>query len=123
MIEGSDRVEQFKTDIAEMRIKDPAAGRDAQLLKGGAVLMLAGVVVTVVAYFMSHGTSNPLSQNDAQAISMIGIALAIVGGAVFLRYSLAQFLRFWLARLIYEQQAQTDRVLASTRSNAVTSEV
>ncbi len=123
MIEGSDRVEQFKTDIGEMRIKDPAAGRDAQLLKGGAVLMLAGVVVTVVAYFMSHGTSNPLSQNDAQAISMIGIALAIVGGAVFLRYSLAQFLRFWLARLIYEQQAQTDRVLASTRSNAVTSEV
>jgi hypothetical protein len=30
---------------------------------------------------------------------------------VFLRYSLAMFLRFWLARLIYEQQAQTDRIV------------
>ncbi len=30
---------------------------------------------------------------------------------MFLRYSLAQFLRFWLARLIYEQQTQTDRIV------------
>jgi hypothetical protein len=123
MIESSDRVEQFKAEIAEMHLKDPAAGRDAQLLMGGMVLMLAGVVLTVVAYFMSHGTSDTLSQNDAQTVGMIGIAVAVVGGAVFLRYSLAQFLRFWLARLIYEQQAQTDRVLGSARASSVTSEV
>jgi hypothetical protein len=67
MIESSDRVEQFKAEIAEMHLKDPAA--------------------------------------------------------VFLRYSLAQFLRFWLARLIYEQQAQTDRVLGSARPTSVVSEV
>jgi hypothetical protein len=123
MIESSDRVEQFKAEIAEMHIKDPAAGRDAQLLKGGAVLMVAGVVITVVAYFMSHGTSSPLSQNDAQTVGMIGIAVSVVGAAVFLRYSLAQFLRFWLARLIYEQQAQTDRVLGSARPTSVVSEL
>ena len=51
MIESSDRVEQFKAEIADMHIKDPAAGRDAQLLKGGAVVMLVGIVVTIVAYF------------------------------------------------------------------------
>ncbi len=123
MIESSDRVEQFKAEIADMHIKDPAAGRDAQLLKGGAVVMLVGIVVTIVAYFMSHGTSNPLTQNDAQTIGMIGIAVSVVGAAVFLRYSLAQFLRFWLARLIYEQQAQTDRVLGSARPSSVSSDV
>ena len=123
MIESSDRVEQFKAEIADMHIKDPAAGRDAQLLKGGAVVMLVGIVVTIVAYFMSHGTSNPLTQNDAQTVGMIGIAVSVVGAAVFLRYSLAQFLRFWLARLIYEQQAQTDRVLGSARPSSVSSDV
>ncbi|HEY2303069.1 MAG TPA: hypothetical protein VGH66_14315 [Acidimicrobiales bacterium] len=123
MIESSDRVEQFKAEIADMHIKDPAAGRDAQLLKGGAVVMLIGIVVTIVAYFMSHGTSNPLTQNDAQTVGMIGIAVSVVGAAVFLRYSLAQFLRFWLARLIYEQQAQTDRVLGSARPSSVSSDV
>ncbi|MGI8709542.1 MAG: hypothetical protein ACR2LA_00890 [Acidimicrobiales bacterium] len=34
----------------------------------------------------------------------VGVALVVAGAAVFLRYSLAQFLRFWLLRLIYEQQ-------------------
>ena len=29
----------------------------------------------------------------------------------FLRGSIAAFLRFWLARLVYEQKAQTDRVI------------
>jgi hypothetical protein len=38
-----------------------------------------------------------------------------VGGAVFLRYSMAQFLRFWLARLSWEQQAQTDRMVEAVR--------
>jgi hypothetical protein len=49
--------------------------------------------------------------------------LAVVGGALFLRYSLAGFLRFWLARLTYEQKAQTDRVVgAVTDGDAVLSD-
>ena len=111
MMESTDRVEQFKADIAEMRIKDPATARDVLLLRAGAALMVVGIAVTVVSYFMSHGTSDALAQNDALTVGMIGIAVAVVGGATFLRYSLAQFLRFWLARLIYEQRAQTDRML------------
>ena len=37
------------------------------------------------------------------------------GAAVFVRYSMAQFLRFWLARLSYEQQRQTDRVVEAIK--------
>jgi hypothetical protein len=44
---------------------------------------------------------------------MIGVALTVAGAALFLRYSLAGFLRFWMARLSYEQKAQTDRIVAS----------
>jgi hypothetical protein len=115
-METTDRVEQFKTDIAEMHIKDPATARDMLLLRVGAVMMVLGIVVTIAGYFLSHNTSNPLSQNDAQLVGMIGIAVSAVGGAVFLRYSLAQFLRFWLARLIYEERTQTDRLLNGSAS-------
>ena len=73
--------------------------------------MVIGVIVTIVAYFMSHGTANPLEQNDAIVIAIIGLTTAVVGGALFLRYSIAAFLRFWLARFIYEQDAQTDRIV------------
>ena len=108
---GATRVEEFKAEIADMKLRDPASGRDRQLLMLGVVLLIAGVVVTVIAYFMSHGTTNDLTQRDAIIVALAGVAVTIAGGALFLRYSLATFLRFWLARLIYEQQAQTDRIV------------
>ena len=112
MIESTERVEQFKAEIAGMRLRDPAGGRDAQLLRAGVVGMLAGLVVTVVAYFGSHSATGA-AQQDYIVVALIGVSLSVVGAAVFLRYSLAQFLRFWLARLIYEQQAQTDRIVGT----------
>ena len=44
-------------------------------------------------------------QLDGITVGLIGVAVTVAGAALFLRYSIAQFLRFWLARLTYEQQA------------------
>jgi hypothetical protein len=103
MIESHERVEQFKQEIGDMKVRDPATGRDRVWLRVGIALMVIGLGVVIGAYFMSHGTSNPLSQNDAVILAIAGLTGAIIGAALFLRYSLAAFLRFWLARLIYEQ--------------------
>ena len=111
MMEHPERVEQFKHDIAEMQVKDPAAGRDRLATRGGVALMIIGIIVTIVAYAQSHNTSNPLAQNDATIIALIGIAVTVAGAAVFLKGSLSNFFRFWIARLIYEQKAQTDRIV------------
>jgi uncharacterized membrane protein YidH (DUF202 family) len=111
MIESSDRVEQFKQEIEDMKVRDPSTGRDRVWLRAGIALMVIGLVLTIVAYFMSHGTANPLEQQDAMVIAVIGLTTAVVGSALFLRYSIASFLRFWLARFVYEQGAQTDRIV------------
>jgi hypothetical protein len=105
------RVEQFKQEIADMRLRDPATARERMLLRAGVVLMIAGVVTAVVSYFGSNGTENPLAQRDFIVVALIGVTVTILGAALFLRYSIAQFLRFWLARLSYEQQHQTDRIV------------
>ncbi len=115
MTEG--RLDQFKADIAEMRIKDPAVGREGILLWLGIAGMVAGIVVAVIAYFMSNNASSSLDQADDHVIALIGVAVTIAGAAVFLRYSLAAFLRFWLARLIYEQRTQTDRIVSARDGN------
>ena len=105
-----------------MRLRDPKAGRERLWLFVGVALMVLGIALAVIAYFQSSGadaaynTEGPATQRDALAIGLIGIASAVVGAALFLRYSLAQFLRFWLARLIYEQQAATDRIVESRPS-------
>jgi len=108
-----DRVERFKQEIAEMGLRDPATSRDRSMLRLGAVGLLLGPIIAIVAYFISHGTRDALLQRDAIIIALIGVSVTVAGGALFVRYSMAQFLRFWLARLSFEQQAQTDRVVSA----------
>ena len=111
MIESQDRVEQFQREIADMKLRNPATSRDRIWLGLGIALLVVGAVLAVIAYPMSHSTTNPLQQNDAITLALGGVVSAVAGAALFLRYSVASFLRFWLARLIYEQKAQTDRLL------------
>ena len=115
-MERSERVEQFKAEIADMGVKDPAVARDRLLLRASVALLVAGPVLAIVAYFISHGTTNPLQQRDAIIVALIGVALSVSGGALFVRYALASFMRFWLARLCWEQSAQTDRVVTALES-------
>jgi uncharacterized membrane-anchored protein len=113
MIESKDRVEEFQQEIAAMKLRDPATSRDRLWLGLGIALMVIGLVLAAVAYPMSHTTKNPLQQSDAITLALGGIAAVVAGSALFLRYAFASFLRFWLARLIYEQKAQTDRLLSA----------
>ena len=116
MMDQQDRVEQFKNEIAEMGLRDPATGRERALVRLGALLLVAGPVITLIAYIQdtsSSGSGVALQQGDDQIVALIGVAVAILGLGLFLRYSIANFLRFWLARLSYEQQAQTDRLIAT----------
>lgn len=114
------RLEQFKADIADMRIRDPAVGRESLLLWAGVAGLVAGIALTIISYFLSKNTNSALDQADYHIVALIGVAVTVAGAALFIRYSVAAFLRFWLARLIYEQRAQTDRIV-SAREQGVTS--
>jgi hypothetical protein len=111
MIESTDRVAEFKAEVSEMRLADPALARDRMLLKLAVTLLVVGPLLGLVGYLLSHGTTNPLQQRDAIVVALIGVSLSVVGGALYVRYSMAGFLRFWMARLTYEQKAQTDRMV------------
>jgi hypothetical protein len=110
MSQSTERIQRFRAEVAEMRVPDPVAGRDRLYLWLGGLGMIVGVGVTVLAYFMSHGTENPLQQRDAIVQALIGLSVVVLGAALFVRGSLTGFLRFWMARLCYEQQAQADRI-------------
>ena len=112
---GTQRVDELRAEVAQMRLKDPATSRDRALLVVGTVLMLGGIGVAIYGYALSHSTSDQRQQFDALIVAVIGLATSITGAALFLRYSFAQFLRFWLARLTYEQHAQTDRIVDAVK--------
>ncbi|NLD77893.1 MAG: hypothetical protein GX643_14630 [Acidimicrobiales bacterium] len=99
--DANDPTDRFLQDVAAIRVK--AAGRDALLLKVGAAMMPLGIALTVIGWFLSRNSQTSLDQNDALIVAVIGVAVAVVGVGLFLRYSLAEFLRFWLARMIHQQ--------------------
>jgi len=113
MNDNTQRIEQFKTEVAAMRLRDPATGLDRLLVRLGVAGLVAGPGFGVAAWFISHGTRNPLQQRDAIVVALLGLTVAVVGGALFVKGAVAGFLRFWMARLCYEQQAQADRIAAS----------
>lgn len=113
MTDNTPRVEQFRAEVADMKLRDPATGLDRLLVRLGVVGLVTGLGFAIAAWFLSHGTRNPLQQRDAIVVGLLGLTCAVVGGALFVKGAMAGFLRFWMARLCYEQQVQADRIAAS----------
>lgn len=109
---SSDRVDQFKQEIGDLRLKGSSAADENRLARLGTLALAAGVVLAVVGAVMVYSTSDAADQRAFLAqTTFLGLALLIVGSAIFIRYSLSRYLRFWMIRLIHEQRSQTDRIV------------
>jgi hypothetical protein len=108
----NDRIERLRSDAAELKVGRSGA-RDGLWQAIGALAMTAGVVIAFVAYQLSLAKDDQRDIQSLQILAVSMLALAVVGAAVFVRYSLARFLRFWLLRQLYEGQAHIDQVVAA----------
>jgi len=111
----SDRMIRFTAEVADMKLKTGRTRTEHVLQVVGVVLMVGGIVLALGAYAASldvaatPGTNvDVLNSSSYEALALVGVATSVVGGFVFLRYSLAQFLRFWLLRQSYDQQRALD---------------
>lgn len=116
-MEPQHRIDEFKAEIAEMDIKTPADADDRSFLLGGIAAMVVGLLVIFAGYWGASGTVN-VGEQIPYLVSggLLGLGLIVVGGVLFVRYSIGRYLRFWLIRLVYEDRAQTDRVVQSLDS-------
>jgi hypothetical protein len=103
------RADRFARELAALKITDPSKGRARLWQNLGALLMVAGIALGVVGYLISSRTGDSLTASTALNITLGGVTLAVVGSAIFLRYSLTGFLRFWLARQSFELNLLADR--------------
>ena len=101
---SSDREAAFRAEVGAMKVRGGTVARERTFARAGAALLAVGVVVGIVAFVRSQGTTNPLAQRDAIVLALIGVSVSIAGLAVFLRYSLGALLRLWLARLVLDRE-------------------
>jgi hypothetical protein len=111
------RADRFARELADLKISDPAKGHPRLWQNVGVTLMVAGIALGVIAYLVSQHTGDTLTASTAINIALGGLILAVVGSAVFLRYSLTGFLRFWLARQSFELHMLAERGLAEGMLN------
>jgi hypothetical protein len=109
---ASGRVEQFLADVYALQIPSKIERRERRSYQAGLAFALAGFAVIGLGWWGASGTKY-VYQEIPYVISggIFGVALVVVGAALFARYSAARLLRFWLARLVADQQIQTDRVV------------
>ena len=114
-MEQQDRVEQFKSEIADMRLRDPVSGRERVLLVIGVLLMVAGPIVALdrLRPVERHGQPAAAGRRPHRSPSSAWPLAIARRRACSCATRSGRFLRFWLARLSYEQQVQTDRVVAA----------
>jgi uncharacterized membrane protein len=108
------RIDQFRAEVADLDIKTPADTSERNYLVVGIVLLVVGLVLIFAGYWGASGTAL-LAEQIPYVLSggFLGVGVMVVGAAMFVRYSLSRYLRYWLIRTIYEERSQTDKVVDS----------
>ena len=103
-----EKIEQFRAEVADLRLRAGGQRRDTALLVVGALLMSGGLVAALITYEASLHQSSALNIGSEQILALSMVALTVIGAALFVFASLARFLRFWMLRQLYEGQAHVD---------------
>ncbi len=117
--DDADRSAQLQDDVQELKVPEPAADREAMLVKIGIGLPILGLILIGVAWFQAAGTAYVADQIPMLISgAIVGIVLVLAGAVIWLRFSLARLLRVWLARDLIERQRQTDQIVAALGGHA-----
>ena len=113
-MQTNDRVERFKSEAGEL--KAGSASGDGTLQIVGVVLMVAGIIIALIAWQGSLGSSDSRDILSYINFALMGLAVTVLGAALFLRYALGKFLRLFLLRQLYEGQAHMDQVVEAIKT-------
>jgi hypothetical protein len=107
----SPRRRELADELAGMKLKGGSAEPERRLLAVGIIIAVVGIVLAISGWISSNNTNNTLNQNTDLSMGIAGLTLALVGGLIWVRHSLTRYTRYFLARMIFEDRAQTDRII------------
>lgn len=99
-----DRRAAFEAEISRIQVKAGQEAAERRWIRVGVSAMVLGAVVALVAFLVSLRMADTRDVISMSILAVTGLAAVVAGAAVFLRYAMGRFLRFWLLRLIYEQR-------------------
>jgi hypothetical protein len=122
---GQQRLDEFAEEVKELNVSGGLANPERTGSIVGIVLMVIGSLATIFYSVVKQGDVSATGTDDQlheiiQAanntwFAIWGLALILIGAALWIRNSLTHYLRYWLIRMIYEDRANTDRLIEAMR--------
>jgi uncharacterized membrane protein YhiD involved in acid resistance len=114
---NDERINAFTEEVGELKLRGANGSRERLLLVLGVLALVGGVLAALFGGIQASGTTKAADQWAAIATgSLVGLALVVLGAALFVRYSLGRFMRFWLVRIVHERRSETDRLIEAIES-------
>ena len=115
--ESSPRLKEFQTQVDDLRLSGGKANPERMAVRLAVVLFVVAVGLALAAYFGSTSANNSLDQTELVILGMVSVVIAIGAAAIYVRASLTRYFRYWLVRLVYEDRANTDRLIEAIKEN------
>ena len=109
--EQSARMREFQSEVDALKVRGGRANPERTWLKLGVAGLVVSIVLEIVAYVGSHGTTDPLAQRDYIIVALLGVTIAVVSTGLFVAFTITRYFRYWLIRLIYQDRESSDRLI------------
>ena len=84
----SPRLQEFQSEVDKLKVTGGKANPERTWSIIGGLLMLAGIVITLIAWLATSGSDSSLEHADYNAMGTFGLTLTIAGTGLFLVMSL-----------------------------------
>jgi cell division protein FtsW (lipid II flippase) len=113
----SPRLQEFQSQVDDLRLTGGKANPERMAVRGAIALFVIAVALGLAAYFSSTGASDSRDQNEMIILGLVAVVIALGAAALFVRASLTRYFRYWLVRLVYEDRANTDRLIEAIKGD------
>jgi hypothetical protein len=108
---SSPRLQEFQSEVDKLKVTGGKANPERAWLILAGIGMIVGIVLALVGWLSTSGTTSVLEIADFSAMGQFGLTLTVASTGLFVVMSMRRYFRYWLVRLIYEQRDQTDRIV------------
>jgi hypothetical protein len=108
---SSPRLQEFQSEVDKLKVTGGKANPERAWLIVAGIGMIVGLVLSLVGWLSTGGTTSTLEIADFSAMGQFGLTLTTASTGLFVVMSMRRYFRYWLVRLIFEQREQTDRLL------------
>jgi hypothetical protein len=109
---SSPRLQEFQSEVDKLKVTGGKANPERAWLIVAGIGMIVGIVLALVGWLSTSGTTSVLEIADFSAMGQFGLTLTVASTGLFVVMSMRRYFRYWLVRLIFEQRDQTDRVIS-----------